>query len=95
MDKLKIDLDVSDYCKFLIYLKKALKEKAKEDTGVKKILEISYYLMGLNKEIPKHWEKYLEEFKFKNKLKKDPEYRDEFAEYLRLQAKFKGTSNEK
>jgi len=98
----KLDLDIPDFINFLSYLEEAIKKEAEQkkldagyngehhDGGASAMLyEFKIYMMGLNKEIPEHWVKHLDEFTFKNKLDKDPEYRDEYAEYLRLQSKFK------
>lgn len=102
MDKLAVTLEVPEFVKFLDYLEEAVEKDATEaeynagmggyhhDGGARAMRDsLAIYIMGLNKEIPKHWDKYLEEFKFKRKLEKDPEYQDDYAEFLRLKDKFK------
>ena len=97
----RIELDVPDFIKFVDYLKVEVVKEADEvqlnadlggrrDDGGAKYMrnEINVYVMALNKEIPDHWEKHLKEFSFKSELDKDPEYKDEYAEFLRLQEKF-------
>ena len=106
MSNIKIELDVPDFIKFIEYLEVKIEKKAHEaendagyggrhDDGGAGYMrnEIRTYVMALNKEIPSEWKTYLEEFTFKNKLEKDPEYRDEYAEFLRLSSKFKEAPN--
>jgi len=93
MSNLKIDLDVPDFVLFIDYLVNAVNFEAdncKEDCIARYLRkEINTYIMALNKKKPDNWKKYLEEFKFKNKLEKDPKFKEEYGEYLRLKDKFK------
>jgi hypothetical protein len=97
----KINLDVIDFVNFIDYLKVEIEKDAAEaelnaglgghhhDGGARDMRnELNIYLMALNKEIPDQWKKHLKEFTFKTDLEKDPEYKDEYAEFLRLQEKF-------
>jgi hypothetical protein len=108
MDNIKVELDVPDFVKFIEYLKDEIEKKAhmaandagyggRHDDGGAVYMrnEISIYAMALNKEIPSKWKPYLVEFTFKNNLDKDPEYRDEYAEFLRLRDKFKEIPDER
>ena len=98
----KIKLEVPDYVKFIDFLQEAIEKRAVSaalDAGMgghhhdggSGLLrsKISFYMAGLNKEIPKEWADLLKDFSFNNQLDKDPEFRDDYAEFLRLKDKFK------
>jgi len=97
----KIDLDVAEYVMFLESLNITLTQEAFAITEKTNYVDFDYgatkknkqdidlYLMALNKEIPKRWKAYLDDFKLKMKAKKSKEY----AEYLRLKNKFEGENN--
>ena len=93
---LKIDLDVEEYFLFLEELKSAIELEASnlasysgnsDDGGAVALRnEITSYFMALNKEIPLKWKKYLDDFKLKQRAKKDKK----FAEYLELKKIYEG-----
>ena len=99
----EVELDVPDYLKFVENLVSKVLDESEEiklnagfsgrkDDGGARIIknEILIYRAALDKKIPDKWFKYYEEFVFNLKLEEDPEYKDDYAEYLRLKSKFEG-----